>query len=112
MRLFRAMNSILGRAPIVDFDGTLARLDVPWDDVRQALEVGRIRELWNDDAPSKWAVVSEAEEAAARTADVVPEMERALAQAASFAVLSSNSEAAVWRFLDRFDNLRVVPTAS
>ena len=40
MRLFRAMNSILGRAPIVDFDGTLARLDVPWDDVRQALGSG------------------------------------------------------------------------
>jgi phosphoglycolate phosphatase-like HAD superfamily hydrolase len=100
------MNSILGPAPIIDFDGTLARLDVPWEDVKAALGVDRIADLWNDRAPSEWAVVSQAEEEAADAADIVPEVKAALAQAVSFAILSNNSEAAVWRFLARFDGLR------
>jgi phosphoglycolate phosphatase-like HAD superfamily hydrolase len=100
------MNSILGPAPIVDFDGTLARLDVPWEDVKAALGVDRIADLWNDRAPSEWSVVSQAEERAADVADVVAEMQGVLAHVVSFAILSSNGEAAVWRFLDRFDDLR------
>lgn len=99
------MNSILGPAPIVDFDGTLARLDVPWDGVRAALGVAQIGDLWNNRAPEPWALVSRAEEKAARVASVVPEMQRALTKANSFAILSSNGEAAVWQFLERFTDL-------
>jgi hypothetical protein len=31
------VNSILGPAPVFDFDGTLARLDIPWDGLRSDL---------------------------------------------------------------------------
>jgi phosphoglycolate phosphatase-like HAD superfamily hydrolase len=99
------MNSIVGPAPISDFDGTLARLGVPWDAVRAELGVAHIGDLWKDRAPESWALVSRAEEEAARVADVVPEMQMALQDARSFAILTSNSEGAVWRFLDRFTAL-------
>jgi phosphoglycolate phosphatase-like HAD superfamily hydrolase len=99
------MNSILGPAPITDFDGTLARLDVPWENVRAAIGVARIGDLWSDRAPGAWAPVSRAEEEAARVAEVVPEMQQALVHANSFAILSSNGETAVCRFLERFTDL-------
>jgi phosphoglycolate phosphatase-like HAD superfamily hydrolase len=99
------MNSILGPAPIVDFDGTLACLEVPWEGVRAELGVARIGELWNARAPERWTLVRRAEEEAARVADVVPEMQRALTKTDCFAILSSNAEAAVWRFLERFTEL-------
>jgi phosphoglycolate phosphatase-like HAD superfamily hydrolase len=99
------MNSILGLAPIIDFDGTLARLDVPWDAVRAELGVTHIGDLWHDRAPEPWAPVSRAEKEAARVADVVPEMRMALQHTNSFAILTSNGEASVWRFLDRFTDL-------
>jgi phosphoglycolate phosphatase-like HAD superfamily hydrolase len=99
------MNSIVGPAPITDFDGTLARLGVPWDAVRAELGVAHIGDLWSGRAPEPWALVSRAEEEAARVADVVPEMHIALQRTSSFAILTSNSEAAVWRFLDRFTDL-------
>jgi phosphoglycolate phosphatase-like HAD superfamily hydrolase len=99
------MNSILGPAPITDFDGTLARLDVPWDAVRAELGVAQIGDLWHDSAPAAWARVSRAEKEAARVADVVPEMRMALQHTKSFAILTSNGEPAVWRFLERFTDL-------
>ena len=37
---------MLGRAPIVDFDGTLARLDVDWDGLRRSLGLGSLDDLW------------------------------------------------------------------
>jgi phosphoglycolate phosphatase-like HAD superfamily hydrolase len=100
------MSSILGPAPIIDFDGTLARLDVPWDGVRAELGVDHIGDLWRNGAPEPWALVSRAEERAARAADVVPEMQAALTHTNSFAILSSNGESAVWRFLDRFPDIK------
>jgi phosphoglycolate phosphatase-like HAD superfamily hydrolase len=105
MRSSQVMNSILGPAPITDFDGTLARLDVPWDGLRAQLGVTRIADLWHDHALERWTQVSHAEERAAQIADAVPEMQSALAHTKSFAVLSSNSESAVWRFLERFADL-------
>jgi phosphoglycolate phosphatase-like HAD superfamily hydrolase len=99
------MNSILGPAPIIDFDGTLARLDVPWDGLRAELGVARIGDLWHEHAPERWTHVSRAEERAASVAEAVPEMKTALARTNSFAILSSNAESAVWRFLDRFADL-------
>ena len=99
------MNSILGPAPIIDFDGTLARLDVSWDRVRAELGVAHIGDLWRSRAPQPWALVSRAEERAARVANVVPEMQTALTHTDSFAILSSNGESAVWQFLDRFPDL-------
>lgn len=98
------MNSILGPAPIIDFDGTLARLDVPWDDLRTEAGVTHIRDLWNR-VPEAWTPVSRAEERSARVADVVPAMQKALGHTSSFAILSNNSEAAVWQFLERFTDL-------
>jgi len=99
------MNSILGPAPIIDFDGTLACLDVPWDGLRAELGVTRIADLWHSHASERWAHVSHAEEQAARVAGAVPEMQSALTHTKSFAILSSNSESAVWRFLERFPDL-------
>jgi phosphoglycolate phosphatase-like HAD superfamily hydrolase len=99
------MNSILGPAPIIDFDGTLARLDVPWDGVRAELRVARVEDLWKHPGTGAWRLVNRAEVEAARVADVVPETRDALAHSSSFAILSSNGEAAVWRFLERFTDL-------
>jgi phosphoglycolate phosphatase-like HAD superfamily hydrolase len=99
------MNSILGPAPILDFDGTLTRLGVPWEEVRTALGVTRIQDLWNDNEPRKWKLVNHEEARAAGVADIIPEVQDALAPTSALAILSSNSEASVWRFLDRFDSL-------
>jgi phosphoglycolate phosphatase-like HAD superfamily hydrolase len=100
------MNSILGPAPILDFDGTLARLGVPWEEVRATLGVARIHDLWNEHEPRKWAIVNQAEQEAADVADIIPEVQDALEPTVSFAILTSNSETSVWRFLDRFNQLR------
>jgi phosphoglycolate phosphatase-like HAD superfamily hydrolase len=104
------MNSILGRAPVVDFDGTVAVLDVPWGDLRTRLEVQRIDELWARPGDG-WGLVASAEEdAAARAAPVLAVVE-ALREAHAVAVLTSNSEASVRRFLGRHDELQRVVVA-
>jgi phosphoglycolate phosphatase-like HAD superfamily hydrolase len=100
------MSSILGPAPIIDFDGTLARLDVAWVHLRAELDVAHIGELWHKGTPESWELVTNAEERAARRAEVVPEMQLALADVTSVAILSSNAESAVWEFLGRFPDLR------
>lgn len=96
---------MLGRAPIVDFDGTLARLDVDWDRLRRELGITRIGELWSAGRPGAWEQVAAAEVAAAAEADAVVEVIDALDRAERFAVLSSNAESAIWRFLARFPHL-------
>ena len=77
---------MLGRAPIVDFDGTLARLDVDWDGLRRRLGLGSLNDLWEtrgsrrdgwmDDAG--WRAVTAAEIDAARDAEPVAPMVAAL----------------------------------
>jgi len=106
---------MLGRAPIVDFDGTLARLGVDWDGLRARLGVTSLDELWTAANPAgddggldgqAWRAVTEAEVAAARQAQPVGPVAAALARCAGFAVLTGNSQAAVDAFLDRQPELR------
>jgi phosphoglycolate phosphatase-like HAD superfamily hydrolase len=95
---------MLGPAPVVDFDGTLVHLPVDWEGLRAHLGVSRVDDLWAG-AGDGWDAVARAEEEAAATASPVPGMLEALAAARAVAVLSNNSERAVWRFLDRFSDL-------
>jgi hypothetical protein len=99
------ISSILGPAPVIDFDGTLARLCVPWGDVRDTVDVDRIDDLWERRDQQAWGVVRAAEVDAAAAAEPVPATVDALRGVVSFAVLTSNSEAAVRRFLTRFPSL-------
>jgi phosphoglycolate phosphatase-like HAD superfamily hydrolase len=98
--------SILGPAPIIDFDGTLACLHVSWDDVRRQLGVERIGHLWKSENPDAWSVVRDAEIEAAGNASPLSTVRAGLEQAAAFAVLTSNSEQAVAHFLERFRSLQ------
>lgn len=97
---------IAGRVPILDFDGTLARLDVDWDSLRRRLGVSRIADLWEAgrSAPG-WADVTAAELDAAATADPVLPVLALIEDAPHFAVLSSNSVDAIDVFLERFPTL-------
>lgn len=97
--------SILGPAPIVDFDGTLACLPVSWDDLRARLDVERIGQLWHSADPDAWSIVRGAEIEAAAHATPLEPVRAALEHASAFAVLTSNSEDAVARFLTRFTSL-------
>lgn len=97
--------SILGPAPIVDFDGTLACLHVLWDDLRARLDVDRIGQLWDRDDPHAWSIVRDAEVEAADHATSFEPVRASLERASTFAVLTSNSEDAVARFLARFTSL-------
>lgn len=96
---------MLGPAPIVDFDGTLARLEVDWDRVRAVLGVTTVSALWATDG-GQWPVVEQAEVAAAREAEPVLGVLDALASVRRFAVLTDNAEHAVRVFVDRFPALR------
>jgi phosphoglycolate phosphatase-like HAD superfamily hydrolase len=101
---------MLGRAPIVDFDGTLARLGVDWAGLRARLGLTSLDELWTaepgaggggDLNSAGWRAVTAAEVAAALRARPVEPMVAALARCEAFAVLTGNSQAAVDAFLDR-----------
>ncbi|MCZ7528824.1 MAG: hypothetical protein M5U14_22075 [Acidimicrobiia bacterium] len=96
---------MLGRAPIVDFDGTLAALDVDWAGLRRTLGVARILDLWSEPGGGRWAVVDDAELRAATSAHPVSPVIGHLGAADAFAVLTNNCERSVWRFLERFDEL-------
>lgn len=91
-----------GPAPIVDFDGTIAALPVDWAGLRRRLGVSSIDDLWRGAASDPWGPVTDAEVAAAVEAEPVGPMVAALEAARGFAVLTSNSEQAVHRFLARF----------
>jgi len=93
---------MLGPAPVVDFDGTLAHLPVAWDDLRGRLHVVRIDEIWRSGDADKWAIVRDAEVDAAQRASPIEPVRAILEQSTAFAVLSSNSELAISTFLKRF----------
>ncbi len=93
----------LGTAPICDFDGTMARLDVGWADLRVRFGVRSIEELWLGERDDDWSIVTEAEITAAADAQPVEEVMDALACAERYAVLTNNDEGAVGCFLERFD---------
>jgi phosphoglycolate phosphatase-like HAD superfamily hydrolase len=94
-----------GHAPILDFDGTLARLSVQWSELRHRLGVRRIDDLWASGAAARWGEVTDAEVEASRIARPVPAVLRLLREVERFAILSNNSELAVGAFLDRFPEL-------
>jgi phosphoglycolate phosphatase-like HAD superfamily hydrolase len=96
----------LGVAVVSDFDGTLARLDLAWPALRETLAVARIDDLWQDPDSPRWDAVTRAEVEAARTAAPVPFVMHALSSVPAIAVLTSNDEAAVETFLDRWPDLR------
>jgi phosphoglycolate phosphatase-like HAD superfamily hydrolase len=91
------MSPGFGPAPILDFDGTIARLPVAWADLRARLGVPRIDDLWNGPA-DVWQAVTDVETDAAAHATPVAAVVERLAGVQSFAVVTSNSEAAVARF--------------
>ncbi len=96
----------LGRTPICDFDGTMARLVVSWADLRKRFGVRSIEELWCGSRDDDWSIVAAAEVAAAADAQPVDVVVDALRGADRYAVLTNNDERAVHRFLERFDDLR------
>jgi len=96
---------MLGPAPVVDFDGTLARLDVAWDVLRRTAGVQRIEELWTRSGVAVWDDVTHAETLAANTAAALDAVLGRLEDATALAVLTSNSQASVRAFLGRFPAL-------
>ena len=96
---------MLGPAPVVDFDGSIARLEVAWAALREAAGVRRIDELWTIGAPDAWADVTSAEEAAASVAAPLSAIVTHLEAANAVAVLTSNAEASVAAFLARFPGI-------
>lgn len=92
------MNSILGPAPIADFDGTVAVLPVAWAELRSRLGVASIVDLWSGDRAA-WDLVRDAELEAARHATPVAGVCAELATTERFAILTNNSEEAVSAFL-------------
>ena len=96
---------MLGPAPILDFDGTIARLEVNWALLRATLGVASIEELWRGD-PARWELVRDAEVRAATIADPIAAVTDRLARSRCFSVLTSNSSEAVRAFVDRFPALR------
>lgn len=94
------MSSIAGRAPIVDFDGTLLHLAVDWQGLRERLGVSSIDDLWSGE-PAAWEAVTVAECAAAAQAPPLALM-ALLGEVSAFAVLTGNSEEAVRVFVQRF----------
>jgi phosphoglycolate phosphatase-like HAD superfamily hydrolase len=96
---------MLGRAPILDFDGTLVNLDVDWGGLRDTLAVERIDDLW-DQPETGWSVVANAEMRAASKAPGVAVVLDRLSKVRCFAVLTSNTSDAVHCFVNRFPILK------
>jgi phosphoglycolate phosphatase-like HAD superfamily hydrolase len=95
---------MIGPAPVLDFDGTIAQLDVDWIELRRQLNVDRIDDLWTK--TREWSEVTDAEVRAATTAEVVGPIAAILSKVQGFAVLTSNDARAVHRFMDRFPDLK------
>jgi hypothetical protein len=95
------MSSIVGPAPVLDFDGTIASLLVDWARLRATLGVESVDDLWCT-RPDGWSVVRDAELLAARRASPVRAIANVLDRVVGFAVLTSNSADAVEAFLSRW----------
>ncbi len=95
---------MLGPAPVLDFDGTIAQLDMDWIELRRQLNVDRIEDLWT--GTRDWSAVADAEVRAATTAAPVESVVAILSEVQVFAVLTSNDARAVHRFVDRFPDLK------
>lgn len=99
------MTSILGPAPILDFDQTIADLPVDWWGLRARLGIDTIDELWAVGRIEAWGPVIEAEVAAAVRAEPVAATMRHLEPVLAFSILSSNSARSIETFLLRFPSL-------
>lgn len=95
---------MIGLAPVLDFDGTLARLDVDWVGLRRSLKVERIDDLWSRN-DTDWNAVVVAEVSAAETAEAVAPVVAILSAVRCFAILTSNDSEAVRRFVSRYPEL-------
>lgn len=95
-----------GHDPILDFDGTVTRLEVDWDDLRRKLGVHKIDDLWVSANDHAWAAVTAAEVAAAGRAVPMPAVSNLLTATDRFAILTSNSAEAVDAFFDRYPELQ------
>ena len=94
----------LGPAPVVDFDGTIARLRVDWAELRTRLGVHSIDDLWPGNAIA-WELVAADETAAADRAEPIDAVVDALRRTTTFAVLTNNGAGAVKRFFARHPDL-------
>ena len=99
------MSPSLGPAPILDFDGTIARLDVDWRALREQLGVQRIDDLWAPGEENRWEIVRKAEDDGAAMAEPCSAVVAALTDAETIAVLTSNAESSVAAFMHRFPDL-------
>lgn len=99
------MSPSLGPAPILDFDGTIARLRVDWQALREQLGVQRIDDLWAAGQQNLWEIVRKAEDHGAATAEPCSSVVAALTSAETIAVLTSNAESSVAAFMHRFPDL-------
>ena len=97
-----SMSAVLGPAPIVDFDGTIARLPVDWAGLRDALGVSQISRLWDIGGLEGFSLVTDAEVESAKSAEPVRVILDTLGSTQGFAVLTSNSALAVQEFFRRF----------
>jgi phosphoglycolate phosphatase-like HAD superfamily hydrolase len=78
---------------------------VAWDDLRARLDVDRIGQLWQSENPDAWSMIRDAEIEAAIQATPLGPVRAGLERSSTFAVLTSNAEDAVARFLTRFESL-------
>ncbi len=92
---------MFGPAPVLDFDGTLVRLQVDWDSIRGTLGIRTIEDLWLRDLAS-WDLVAAAEAEAATTSPPLLPVLRLLGATRGFSVLTANSAHAVRLFTSRF----------
>lgn len=90
---------------IADFDQTICRLAVDWEALRRRLDIERLGVLWELDDPARWALVTEAEVAAASVSVPVDAVTAELVARDGFAVMSNNSADAVAVFLRRYPPL-------
>ena len=96
----------LGDVVVSDFDGTLAKLVIAWQTLRESLGIQRIDDLWHETDLRRWDAVTNAEIEAAAGAEPVASVIEALGSVPVIAVLTSNDEAAVEAFLERWPDLR------
>ncbi len=88
---------------VSDFDGTITRLDIDWQALRERLGVRSVRQLW--DGADGWSIVTEVETEAASRAAVRTAVVSLFDDEPALAVLTNNSEHAVAAFLERHPEL-------
>jgi len=92
---------------ISDFDETILKLDIAWNEWRKKLKVKKISDLWDQpNSQELWQLLLEAEVQAADRGDFIPHTIDFLEKTQAFAVLTNNGEPAVERALSRIPQLK------